>query len=451
MLRHHLFHSVIAAIVLLAAACAAPTPQGSAPPAATAAPAAAATKAFEPPKGPVAASPTAPKVALTPPSPVVAILVVDSFTLPTSTSTITQTREAAKKPSTNVKNVNCLTTPDGQGFRSDGATAYPVGNSTVAGHMPHGHLVYEQVKSSLTSESPLFLTVVTATTSSLLPGLAKIPDVVQLFKSTVGPDAYILLVPVHIESFNTETAAGRIVAATNALSATLSVGQYQISASDIRGVVVNMSFAVVPCGDSGLTGLLQYEQELSKNQQVSTDLAKLREAIRGEIGRLYKIVGPNEKDVFMNDPLRCLINPDENCAKRANWPPPKGFPPVVFVAAAGNSGLGFPFAPALWPEVLSVSAQKAEDVSGRADYSNSGEVMMSGLEKLTYSLGTSFATPKLAALEARYLLRRSTAAPPPCTIPPLGHKPNGWDTVQAAKKNLSLSDATKEYCTSFLP
>jgi hypothetical protein len=75
--------------------------------------------------------------------------------------------------------------------------------------------------------------------------------------------------------------------------------------------------------------------------------------------------------------------------------------------------LDFPFAPAMWNTVVSVSSL-APDHDGdlRAWYSNSGEVILDGRVWLNVSScpnpwpinGTSFAAPRLSYLEARYLL-----------------------------------------------
>jgi hypothetical protein len=154
---------------------------------------------------------------------------------------------------------------------------------------------------------------------------------------------------------------------------------------------------------------------------------------------------------------------------------------VVPVAAAGN-GLGyvpaadpavqagdgevvkirldFPFAPAIWNSVVSVSATEADPafagpaVPGsdlRTRYSNGGEVMLDG--QYTYGTtsvhGTSFAAPRLAYLEALYLLGGGAV---PCgqPVPPLGYSDMEggspqWDNLTVA------AAAAKVGCPGFPP
>ena len=119
--------------------------------------------------------------------------------------------------------------------------------------------------------------------------------------------------------------------------------------------------------------------------------------------------------------------------------PPAGKASTIAVGAAGNSHLDFSFAPALWPQVVSVSSEsEGTTISARASYSNSGEVMLDG----TYSekiAGTSFAAPRLAFLAARYLLKNGGTIA--CnSLPPLAH--NSFD-------NSSLSQAVTDYCSNF--
>jgi len=101
---------------------------------------------------------------------------------------------------------------------------------------------------------------------------------------------------------------------------------------------------------------------------------------------------------------------------------------VIPVGAAGNGvkyrdekgnlvrrGLPFPFAPALWDFVVSAGADEA------TDRFNAGEVTLNGTgpSVVPGSFGTSFAAPRLSALEARYLADTGNVA---CGgVPPLGY------------------------------
>jgi hypothetical protein len=379
MLRHHLFHSVIAAIVLLAAACAAPAPQSAAPPAATAAPAAAAA----PTKAPAAAAPAAtaaptkapaaPNAAPTPLSPVVAILVVDSF----DNDPAQTPRPKDWKPS---EKEYCLATPDGQGYRSDGATASPIGTT------PHGWLVYKQILSLLGANTATPVAIPTSVGSTAPPWRKDVA-----FRKMLDGSGYVLLMAVHIQGFNTQAAAKAIKDAMASLKPL-----------KIQGAVINMSFAIVPCPDGPSTPA-EYSRMLSQDAKVE-ELRKLLAKIYVD-NKFRDAIGPGG-----SDPLYTMLKDPPTLGQSGS---------TISMAAAGNSGtkdlkaLDFPFAPALWPEVLSVSASGSASAAtdpldvtsqNKATYSNSGEVMVSGVNSDKTNEGTSFAAPKLAYLTARYLL-----------------------------------------------
>jgi hypothetical protein len=112
---------------------------------------------------------------------------------------------------------------------------------------------------------------------------------------------------------------------------------------------------------------------------------------------------------------------------------------VIPVGAAGNRPwyldngkparkyLPFPFAPALWDSVVSTSADNG---TGVTDYSDGGEVRLDGsgpaavagvaLTAADLRHGTSFAAPRLSALEAIWLMKTGLAD---CNghRPPLGY------------------------------
>jgi hypothetical protein len=66
----------------------------------------------------------------------------------------------------------------------------------------------------------------------------------------------------------------------------------------------------------------------------------------------------------------------------------------------------FPFAPALWDFVVSASATNAKVMPKKADYANSGEVVLNdGPPAIAQrSYGTSYSAPRLSAVEAMYLV-----------------------------------------------
>jgi hypothetical protein len=141
---------------------------------------------------------------------------------------------------------------------------------------------------------------------------------------------------------------------------------------------------------------------------------------------------------------------------------------VVLVGAAGNGitmpttdpkrprhfHFTFPFAPAIWQNVISISAS-TPDGGALTTYSNGGEVMLPGDYDIgeSHAHGTSFAAPRMAAQEAIYLL---TGGQVPCDneTPPLGYakdtvlNSSGW---QANWKNKTFDEAIRDTCPSFKP
>ncbi len=116
----------------------------------------------------------------------------------------------------------------------------------------------------------------------------------------------------------------------------------------------------------------------------------------------------NTGDFFNGDPLSNLIaSPTPNPLDPPAAPTPtttpgasaNEAPRVVFIAAAGNSGLDFPFMPAMSDAVISVST-----VDGRNYVSNSGEIVMPGWHPNGIDEGSSFAAPRLSAWTAVQLL-----------------------------------------------
>lgn len=130
---------------------------------------------------------------------------------------------------------------------------------------------------------------------------------------------------------------------------------------------------------------------------------------------------------------------------------------VINIASAGNSDLGFAFAPGYYPSVVSVSAEFSALPpgigAGVALTSNAGEVQMDGVYgheielngalEMVFDVGTSFAAPRLSVEAAIYLLgggETSCVGGLGQSSPPLAHL--GWD-------NLSRQDAGRSYCLEF--
>lgn len=233
--------------------------------------------------------------------------------------------------------------------------------------------------------------------------------------------------------------------------------------------VVNLSFVVVPCdvvawlsaGD--LDALLKTYDEMIQNDPASAlkaalqgyldasgsldpalvrsggrftmavlstpDLSPLRSYL---VGAFYKTINVERFSVKEQRALATVHGDPAWGAFRAQYVDPGTTTgaalKVVPVGASGNGvkfldskgnlvrkGLPFPFAPALWDFVVSAGADEA------TDRFNAGEVTLngSGPSLVPGSFGTSFAAPRLSALEARYLAETGSVT---CGgTPPLGY------------------------------
>jgi hypothetical protein len=150
---------------------------------------------------------------------------------------------------------------------------------------------------------------------------------------------------------------------------------------------------------------------------------------------------------------------------------------VISVAAAGNYGyLGYdyPFAPALWDSVVSVSANgwdpldkdirdhhgafdpTAHYTTTKTTYSNPGEVIFNGQlnhqirnpEADMYYFGTSFAAPRLSVQEAIHLLFGGDIRCFNSQGVELCHPPLGYATDYGPWGNLIFYDAVQN-CPNF--
>jgi hypothetical protein len=267
----------------------------------------------------------------------------------------------------------------------------------------------------------------------------------------------------------------------------------KLEEAGVSQFVLNMSFVIRPC-EADLINYDNYVDQLGKTEwrdvrglvtglandaagteptEDPTAIGRLLFAYRPEFApaRLWAWSGgdnPILPDVRYQpdnsqDPVIRFLNTDlpEEATKGRR---------VISVAAAGNSKRPFPFAPAAWDSVLSITAEPASDKRPglSSAYANAGEVMLSG--KYAYNVpegsrfngndvsgeltlyGTSFAAPEFSVWAAEYLLN---GGPIPCpdpntddavgeTNPPLKYYPNlgKWD-------NLDLATAAKTYCTGF--
>lgn len=281
---------------------------------------------------------------------------------------------------------NCIVTPEGQSvFTTGGTSVFTTGGTSVfttggteetgASDIPHGERVY-----------------------ALLEELV----------SQQGGSADIRLERVDTGDFRTQTIA------TN-LQATID----RIQTEDpTMNFVVNMSFAVVPC--MAVPTLAEYQRLMEQfATEDEANLAWLQQIFRHLIQS-----NTMRQPVVANDffeqyfgkvcPARGEDPSGENafsCQQDASQ--------IIFVGAAGNGtyvdelnaqiGPDFPYYPAAWPEVVSVSASDQEEdflaVAPKASYSNSGVVLMPGTWTSAGEpqRGTSFAAPRYSFLMAMNL------------------------------------------------
>lgn len=129
---------------------------------------------------------------------------------------------------------------------------------------------------------------------------------------------------------------------------------------------------------------------------------------------------------------------------------------IIPVAAAGNTGLPYPFAPAIWDVVLSVGAPNYTFPRLHQPQTltfNSGEVQAEGCTKYENQEfpGTSFAAPKISYLAAVYLLNNGQLI---CSgddnsigiaNPVLGYA----NEEEGDWQNLELKTAIERYCSAF--
>lgn len=262
----------------------------------------------------------------------------------------------------------------------------------------------------------------------------------------------------------------------------------QVSPVPFKRIVLNMSFVIAPCnvpqwldsiGEFNVAATLEAYQKLIDGQPgLARFQAALDDLVADVTGRRDRILRGDPADglavirrrvaisefygQFVNqnggpvrarlaeDPLKTTLTKDLNLNGRR----------VIPVGAAGNGVLlvyegmllrfrfDFPFAPAIWNSVVSASAGNGEQ-GLRAGYSNSGEVMLDG--NLVYGSaflqGTSFATPRLSARQAAYLLTGGSAG---CNgyLPTLGYANS--DLPVTAWNDLTLGAAISAYCPDFV-
>lgn len=358
------------------------------------------------------ASPAAAKVPVRPVPGNVAVVVVDDFG-----------QGKNPKARTGTRTDNCTIGANEVGSTGAGDDLPPSGHS-------HGDLVYRVLKDDL----------------SVVAGSAPDVDTAAMTQWTyvIGGEKYALReVPVHADRYRVDELLAGL--------------RNQIEALRKDGfdrIVLNLSFVVVPCDvvgwldDKSLDELLATYDEMVGNDATGELKDALRDYLDGS-GRLDPTLvrgGAFTTRVLRDDRLAVLRSPltgafyrtvdvrEFNPGKRPlagiihdqAWTSfrhdliePDGPLTVVPVGAAGNGvkdakgnriGLPFPFAPALWDFVVSASVDAEPSIAARF---NSGEVKLDATGPaalLPGSFGSSFAAPRLSALQAKYLAETGARA-----------------------------------------
>ncbi len=294
---------------------------------------------------------------------------------------------------------NCAVIPEGESiFSTGGAGLFSTGGASIFS----------------TGGAGLFSTGGAGAGSlAAQPHGVRVRTQLEELRDQYAPDAPIQLVEIDTEGFTTSTILTRI--------------QDEIAAITSRdpgaNIVINMSFAVVPCTTLGT--LAAYDAMMREfDPQTAEDLAALQALFDSLIG-----TGVYSESVDTNDDMFGFLNeicPDANTltfagmgrqaaavmaeSRGANCQFANSGT-IIPVAAAGNAGEAFPYYPAAWASIVSVSASLDSDPfiasSGLAPYSNTGRILLPGdwvFQDGTQERGTSFAAPRYSFLMALNLL-----------------------------------------------
>lgn len=419
-----------------------------------------------------------------------AIVVVDSFLIPET------------KPE-NLKEGFCPVDVEGQ---------YEVGGQGTVngGKEGHGNVMWETFHQIVKNHDPAL--AFTQVTPAMVPGGVITIEETLLTSSDKTKHA-LWLVALDIRGYNTSLMAGRIREVVDFLSA-----------QGIANVVINMSFALVPCNPSKFTGediaglMKAYQQRLNEPAINDFQAALTEAAETGDVAyfaeRLDEALASDDMHTILQAEYLCLSTTlsDPEFAQKltvgleftvdgttgvlteesvvnierrihtlttATCPTAVDFfadplndllvklrtpenMQVINVAAAGNDGLLFPYAPALWFRVLSVTAPKVE--YNRAEVAVSDEILQFVDEqgKSQWWSGSSFSTPRVSWAAALYLLSGEPVAcaiagvPPadPPSLPSSLNPPMAYkQLLQGQWLNLPIDSntgsANAEYCQAF--
>lgn len=414
-------------------------------------------------------TPTAPTEPTVQINNVVVILVVDAF----SSENINQNQE----------DPNCAVTADGQKFRGEGSTTVMLGE-------PHGIFVYKDLINQI-EISEEFSPVsgegldFSGTQSLGNSGWIKRFDLYTFNQMT---DEGLLVVAVDTDGFNLDLITQNISAAFEMFSGPNNLRLNEVDLPESSRFIVNMSFVLIPCDPNqvlimnleelkeqyGIEGTGDIVQELQAKYYSDSGFKEKIDAIPALNGLRSRLQSLEFADVVVDDAVfQALIvyliyDPDlirdwqyDNFYDTlADYFYNKGLE-IVYVGAAGNFQDKFPYAPASWDFVDSISSGADEQEQNPimldnglslAEYSNWGEIQMDGVFPHDDRIvGTSFAAPRFSYEIARYLIdggksscnKSSPALGYAATKDPWGTDSFGNDLVD---NNLPFDQAMQNYC-----
>jgi hypothetical protein len=412
-------------------------------------------------------------------TPAVAILVVDFFGA--------QAEESEE--SQEIEEHNCLAGPNGATYLVEGtggsSGSTGVADNVVITDVPHGELVYTHLKQQF-GASAVFTDV---TLSEEISGL-------ELVQSTTITQGTVYLAKLDIGGNFNDQVYAQITQVHDQLKEDKEVSHF----------VVNMSVVVKPCDK-----LLESDAAYLQFVQCVPTLAALRERLYPEEGQIspneiypavdtilrphaevtaaYYDVGPilNEPplDCELTEELRPVRERSRRFISQLQGDPfnviiskTVGITDTFYVAASGNDGRPFPYAPAIFSYIVSTGAITMTETTlgydpNSAEWSLNdhfnwtvpspitGTVQVAGTEAETGTKawvtlaegepvvlgGTSFATPKLSYLTTLALLNSKM---PDCYphmiygggIPPSGPYDYFWENRPSAELNTT-------YCAGF--
>ena len=222
------------------------------------------------------------------------------------------------------------------------------------------------------------------------------------YKAARGTRLLVRAVDAH--DLDTDRLAGVIRDAIESLS------------DDYRRVVVNMSFAIVPCAvDSDVEGVVGTGSIATFEEYVASllEINAIAPEYLDEVGKLASLPVPLAEDEFL-EYLDCPLETDVSGAVRCDGDGPKDLPLVdslIHLAASGNFGNDYALFPAALPSVVSVDSLDAEGAGYsaiRSSFSNAATVLAPGAlmqlatkdtQQIVYA-GTSFAAPIVSLFAA---------------------------------------------------